>query len=151
MWADDAKFRVLLLVGDHGDGADQVGAEDGILSAAEVLGLDLSGTELVVLSGCETALGNVSHGQGVHGLSHAFRLAGAHAVLCALWSVPDAITASFMERFYGTSTIDIPRRLREHAILQIDEARAAGRFPDPYYWAPFITIGDWETTIVTDN
>jgi CHAT domain-containing protein len=75
-------------------------AEDGLLTAADVTGMDLLDTELVVLSACETALGPVEIGEGVFGLRRAFLLAGARALVMSLWKVPDLATAVLMERLY---------------------------------------------------
>jgi CHAT domain-containing protein len=75
-------------------------SEDGILTAEEVQSLDLRGTDLVVLSACQTGLGRFSYGQGMLGLQRAFHAAGARAVVASLWKVNDAATSVLMEQFY---------------------------------------------------
>ncbi|GAH33692.1 unnamed protein product, partial [marine sediment metagenome] len=111
---------------------------DGILTAEDVSGLDLLATGLVVLSACETGLGEIRTGEGVFGLRRAFVLAGAKTLVMSLWKVPDQETQELMEDFYrrvlqGKSRADALR-----------EAQLAIRtnHPDPLYWGAFICQGD---------
>jgi CHAT domain-containing protein len=112
------------------------------LSALEIAKLDLTGTELVVLSACETGLVNVATGEGVYGLERALIVAGANAMLLSLWAVPDAATCTFMIRFYtllkaGLHRLDallkVQKEFREHQ-NQL--------WRDPYYWGAWQLIGD---------
>ena len=77
-----------------------VAAEDGLLTAEDVTGMDLIATEMVVLSACETGLGDIQTGEGVMGLRRAFMLAGAKTLVMSLWKVDDTATALLMDRFY---------------------------------------------------
>jgi tetratricopeptide (TPR) repeat protein/CHAT domain-containing protein len=113
-------------------------AEDGILTAEDVTGLDLLDTELVVLSACETGLGKVQVGEGVFGLRRAFVLAGANTLVMSLWKVPDAQTQEFMRDFYAQLLAGRPcteaLRAAQLAIKQ--------KYPEPFFWGGFICQGD---------
>jgi len=120
--------------------------EDGILTAEEVTTINLEGVEWVVLSACDSGLGEVRVGEGVFGLRRAFQVAGARTVIMSLWSVEDAATRSWMRSLYQN-------RLQNHlntadavhaasgSILR--ERRAAGKSTHPFYWAAFVAAGDW--------
>jgi CHAT domain-containing protein len=84
----------------EGAGSSLPDREGGILTAEEVQSLDLRGIDLVVLSACETGLGQSYYGQGVQGLQRAFQAAGALAVVASLWKVDDAATTVLMEQLY---------------------------------------------------
>jgi tetratricopeptide (TPR) repeat protein len=113
-------------------------AEDGILTAEDVSIMDLSNTELVVLSACETGLGEVLRGEGVFGLRRSFILAGAKTLVMSLWKVPDEQTKELMVDFYKRLLSGKPRAegLRE-AQLTMKE-----KYPNPYYWGAFICQGN---------
>ena len=119
-------------------GAPPEGAEDGILTAEDVTGLDLTGTEMVVLSACETGLGEVRTGEGVFGLRRAFVLAGARTIVMSLWKVPDQQTQELMEDFYRRVLGGQPRA----AALRAAQLALKARYPDPLYWGAFICQGD---------
>ena len=85
---------------DTWNGRKAVGGEDGILTSYEVANLYLPSIRLVVLSACETALGDVQGSEGVYGLARAFKMAGVQSLIMSLWKVPDAATAEFMGDFY---------------------------------------------------
>ncbi|MCX6829546.1 MAG: CHAT domain-containing protein [candidate division Zixibacteria bacterium] len=135
----------LLLAGAnlHGAGADSLDIDDGVLSAYEVSAMNLEGTQLIVLSACETGLGEVKSGEGVYGLRRAFQMAGARTVISALWQVDDQTTADIMSRLYIKSDKSIPERIRELQLQQIKKLRAGGFSDHPYSWAAFIAQGDW--------
>ena len=113
---------------------------DGILFALEAEGLNLEGTELVVLSACDTAQGNLDYSEGVFGLARALRTAGARNVLVTLWPLNDGEARDFMISFYknwlGQVRSDPAKALRETQLeyLKQDKVR------DPRVWAPYILI-----------
>jgi CHAT domain-containing protein len=119
-------------------GALPLDAEDGIVTAEDVSGLDLLATELVVLSACETGLGEVHTGEGVFGLRRAFMLAGAKTLVMSLWQVPDQQTQELMSDFY---TRLLAGEGRAEA-LRAAQLTLKAREPHPFYWGGFICIGN---------
>ncbi len=113
------------------------GREDGILTAYEISQMNLSNTELVVLSACETGLGDIQGNEGVFGLQRAFKIAGAKYLIMSLWQVPDKQTSILMTTFYKKWLEDkmaIPDAF--HAAQK--ELRELGL--DPYQWAGFVLV-----------
>jgi CHAT domain-containing protein/Tfp pilus assembly protein PilF len=127
---------VLSLVDKNGE--DQ----EGFILTSDVFGMTLN-ADLVVLSGCRTALGREVHGEGITGLSRAFLFAGAARVAASLWKVDDAATAELMIHFYRGLLVD---KLPAVAALRAAQARLRrdSRWSSPYYWAGFVLQGDWK-------
>jgi CHAT domain-containing protein len=115
--------------------------EDGILTALEAAALDLHGTRLIVLSACETGVGEVQSGEGVYGLRRALALAGAESQLISLWKVDDEATRDLMTGFYRKLTAGEGRseslRQVQLKLLRSDE------YSHPHFWAGFIMSGQW--------
>ncbi len=115
--------------------------QDGFLHAHEVYDLDLP-ADLVVLSGCQTALGKEIRGEGLVGLTQGFMYAGAARVVVTLWQVDDRATAELMARFYEHL---LERELRPAAALREAQIAISREKPwrAPYYWAGFLLQGEW--------
>lgn len=112
---------------------------DGILTAGEAVNLDLAGTDLVILSACQTGVGDVRNGEGVYGLNRAFQEAGAKAVLSTLWSISDAATLAFMNGFYDRFLKGAPP---QKALQETQEEFIKNeQWSHPFYWAPFVMVG----------
>ena len=111
--------------------------EDGILTAFEITQLDLSNTQLVVLSACETALGDIHELEGVYGLQRAIKIAGAKNIIMSLWQVPDKETSSFMVAFYKKW---IEEKESLHDAFYNTQKEMRERFVNPYQWAGFILL-----------
>ncbi len=113
-------------------------AEDGLLTAEDVTGLDPLDTELVVLSACETGLGEIHVGEGVFGLRRSFVLAGAKTLVMSLWKVPDDQTRELMEDFYGRILAGEGRA----DALRAAQMSLKAKYPEPLYWGAFICQGE---------
>ena len=119
---------------------------DGILTAYEISKLDLRGCDLVVLSACETALGDIYTAEGVYGLQRGFKLAGANSILMSLWKVDDAATRMLMTEFYRNLLNGMSKR---ESLLKAQDAVRNFRgvingeirsFSNPRYWAGFVLL-----------
>jgi CHAT domain-containing protein/tetratricopeptide (TPR) repeat protein len=149
--ASTAVENPLLLAGLAFAGANQrrsskAEQDDGILTAEEIAGLNLQGTEWAVLSACDTGLGEIRAGEGVFGLRRAFQVAGARTVIMTLWSVEDRSAMQWMRALYegrlrrGLTTADA---VRDASLIVLRERRARGESDHPFHWAGFVASGDW--------
>lgn len=114
------------------------GVDDGVLTAQEISTLDLRGIDLVTLSACETAKGDIS-GEGVFGLQRGFKKAGANSILMSLWKVDDESTCKLMTEFYSNW---IEKKMTKHKALEAAKktVRETKGWQDPKYWAAFILL-----------
>jgi CHAT domain-containing protein len=118
---------------------------DGYLSALEITGLNLSDTQLAVISACTTAYGSLVSGDGMYGIQRSLAVAGARSSLLSLWKVDDEATVEFMARFYDRLLLG---ESRNHALLATqsefrDGNTRNGIWRHPYYWAAWQLVGDW--------
>jgi CHAT domain-containing protein len=118
------------------------GADDGVLTAYEASQLNLQGTELVVLSACETGLGDQSNSEGVFGLRRALEEAGASAIMMSMWSVPDQETQELMSLFYAKwlGGLDKPEALRQAQLQEREVVRKRYNKDLPFYWGAFVLV-----------
>ena len=122
--------------------------EDGILTAKEIADVDLRGLDLVVLSACQTGLGDISQGEGVFGLQRGFKKAGAHTILMSLWEVNDEATQILMTQFYknlvaGMSKRESLQSAQEYLRMYKNE-KGEHCYNEPKYWAAFILLDGYE-------
>ena len=113
------------------------GIEDGILTAKEISGMDLRSTDMVVLSACQTGLGEITD-EGVFGLQRGFKKAGVHTIIMSLWSVDDNATKLIMTEFYSNLIKGMTKR---EAFLKAQRTlKTTAGFENPRFWAAFIML-----------
>ena len=146
---DDPLLRSgILLAGANtlgkGRSASERNVASGWVTAEEIMAMDLHGTELVVLSGCDTGLGDIQTGEGVFGLRRAFQYAGARRLLVSLYKVPDDDTVQLMTKLYGSLKTGARVRdaFHEAQLAVLDSRRAKAGAAHPFYWASFVLVGD---------
>ncbi len=129
--AEDPMSSALLL--------SEGGGEDGLLSVAELFDLRLN-ADLVTLSACETALGEVTGGDDVIGFTRGFLYAGAESIVASLWKVSDVATNQLMQAFYE----GLPEQGKSAALRQAQLALKSGQYAHPYYWGAFQLTGQYD-------
>lgn len=121
------------------------GRHDGIVTAEEILGMNLHGTKMVVLSACDTGLGEVKSGEGVFGLRRAFTQAGAKSLVMSMWKVPDRETKELMVQFYRnikSGKMNRCQALRQAALKEMEIVRQRYGHANPRYWGAFVFMGE---------
>jgi CHAT domain-containing protein/Tfp pilus assembly protein PilF len=120
--------------------------DDGILTAEEIAGLNLQGTEWAVLSACDTGLGEIKAGEGVFGLRRAFQVAGARTVIMSLWSVEDTSARVWMRALYDArfrQQRSTAEAVRDASRAVLAARRAQRQSTHPFFWGGFVAAGDW--------
>lgn len=145
--ADNAKNNPLLrsgliLSGVQAPGRDKSitdlqSNDNGVLTAYEAMNLSLEGTDLIILSACETGLGDVRAGEGVYGLQRAFLVAGANALIMSLWKVDDEATQLLMTNFYTNWS----KTGNKQKSFKQAQQQLMTKYKDPYYWGAFVMMG----------
>jgi len=137
----------LALAGSNNRDAAGPNEEDGVLTAEEIAALDLSGAEWVVLSACDTGLGEIKAGEGVFGLRRAFQVAGVRTVIMSLWSVDDESARRWMRTLYEARLVKklgTDEAVREASLAVLNDRRAKKLSTSPFYWGAFVAAGDWK-------
>jgi CHAT domain-containing protein len=118
---------------------------DGIVTAEKILGLRLRGTDMVVLSACETGMGEVKTGEGVFGLRRAFTQAGTRGLVMSMWAVPDKETKELMVEFYRniqSGRMNRCQALRQATLKEMKVVQERYGHQNPLFWGAFVFMGE---------
>ncbi|NEO19175.1 MULTISPECIES: tetratricopeptide repeat protein [unclassified Moorena] len=143
---DNALLQSWLALAGIKDNKRENDHEDGIFTALEATGLNLSGTKLVVLSACNTGLGNISAGEGIYGLRRALVIAGSESQVISLWNVNDEATKYLMVSYYQGLK---DNQGRSEALRRVQlQMLGSPQYQHPIYWASFIPSGNWRSMAI---
>lgn len=145
-WFENPLLRSGLALANANDLQTPSRSDDGLLTAEEIAGLDLAGTQWAVLSACDTGVGEIRAGEGVFGLRRALQIAGARTVIMSLWPVEDQSTRRWMGALYAGkwgSNLSTADAIRAASLQELSARRARGASTHPFYWAAFVAAGDW--------
>ncbi len=134
-YIDPMLYSGLLLAGVSNK-RTQNQTEDGILTAYEIMNTEFKNSDMVVLSACETGLGEITSGEGIYGLQRAFLVAGSRTIVMSLWKVDDEATKDLMSRFYKNYLKGGDKR---EAFLQAQK-KIKKKYKSPFYWGAFVMI-----------
>jgi CHAT domain-containing protein/tetratricopeptide (TPR) repeat protein len=146
-WTDDPLLRSgIALAGANRHDVPTANGDDGVLTAEEIATTDLSSLDWVVLSACESGVGEVTPGEGIYGLRRALAIAGARTTVMSLWKVDDLAAQRWMRHLYEAryeEKIPVAEAVRAASLRLLKEQRAHGRSTSPSTWGAFIATGAW--------
>lgn len=137
VYLDPMLYSGLLLAGVSNKDIKKTSGEDGILTAFEIMNLEFSGNDMVVLSACETGGGEVASGEGIYGLQRAFFVAGTKSLVMSLWKVDDQATKDLMVNFYKAYL----KTGNKRESFTEAQKKVKKKYKNPIYWGAFVMVG----------